>query len=179
MAISTAVGAVANPEVNRSAVAQIGLTTNWQTVISAGGMVVQDAASITSPGFSITSSTRVPMDTRGMGNGVIFRLKYDSTLATITNPVIKVFGKTGPNGSYQLLRLAAGVTYTVTTAATDADNSTAGVAGTFKYTTPNLATDIFDCSGNGIILVGVETILAGTVGSAATATLEAKIVSIL
>jgi hypothetical protein len=179
MPISTAVGAVANPEVNRSAVAQIGLTTNWQTIISAGGMTVQDAASITSPGFSITSATRVPMDTRGMGSGVIFRLRYDSTLATITNPVIKVFGKTGPNGAYQLLRLSGGLTYTLTTAATDADNSLPAVAGTFKYTTPNLATDVFNCAGNSIILVGIETILAGTVGSVATATLEAKIVSIL
>lgn len=150
-------------------VAPCSLTQNWTTAISAGGPAVQDSASITNPTTQITADTRVLLRRGGVGTSLILRLAYDDGLTSITNPVVKVFGRTG-NDVWQALRNKSGsLTTTLTTAATDTTD------GTLLYTNPAFDTEAIDCLGCDEILVGVETALAGT-GTTSNAVIQAKII---
>jgi hypothetical protein len=150
-------------------VAPCSLTQNWTTAISAGGPAVQDNASITNPTTQITAATRIPLRRGGVGTILLLRLGYDDALTTITDPVVKVFGRTGSDAWQLLKSIASALTATLPTAATDSTD------GTLDYTTPDLSTHAWDCAGCDELLVGVETALAGT-GSTANAIIQAKVI---
>jgi len=149
----------------------VSLTSIWQTVITAGGPAVQDAASITNPETQITSSTRSIFNRKGAGTHLLLRLKYDSTLTAITSPVVKVFGRTGAD-AWQLLYSKGG--NLVETLTTDTTNDARD--GTFNYTTPSFSVHVWDCLGCDSLIVGVQTAFAGATGSVATATVQAKVI---
>lgn len=145
------------------------ISSDWQTIIDAGGPAVQDAASITSPDTQITASTRHIFNRAGVGTNLLLRLAYDDGLTSITSPVVKVFGRTR-GGQWMLLKTRGGnLTGTLTTAATDVTD------GTLDYTTPDWDDTAWDCLGCDEILVGVETALAGT-GTTSNAVIEGKFV---
>jgi hypothetical protein len=156
----------------------VSASSKWFTVITAGGMDDQDAATITNPTTEITLSTRNIVlrgwqddGTDGPNEGVllIVRLAYDDGLTSITDPVIKVFGRDNDDEVWTLLETVGGtVTATIATAATDVTD------GTMLYTTPDLSADAWDTQGCRQILIGVETALAGT-GTVTTAYLQAKL----
>lgn len=140
----------------------------WRNVLDAGGPAVQDAATITNPTTQIVNSTTHIIN---VDNGATFcalRLGYDDGLTGITDPVVKVFGRTKTD-VWQLLKTrAASLTGTLTTAATDVAD------GTLFYTTPDIETHVWDCFGCEEIIVGVETALAGT-GTTSNAVVQAKL----
>lgn len=169
MALGDTIQTNVSPEGTCEAVAPVSVTNVWQTIIDAGGPAVQDAATITNPTTEITETTTHIFQRKAKGTNMLLRLGYDDALTTITNPVVKVFGRTG-NDVWQLLKTRGGaLTGTLTTAATDVTD------GTLLYTTPDWDDTTWDCLGCDEILVGVETALAGT-GSTANAIIQAKFV---
>jgi len=140
----------------------------WQGVITGGRVATQDAATITNPETEITNAASYNLKRGGRGTFLALRLAYDDGLTSITNPVVKVFGRTSSD-AWQLLKTrASALSATLTTAATDAQD------GTLKYTTPDIETHVWDCFGCEEIIVGVETALAGT-GTTANSIIQAKL----
>lgn len=148
----------------------VGLVSQWRTVITAGGPAVQDAATITNPTTQITSLTRLPLIVAGAGTHALVRLGYDDGLTLITNPVIKVFGKTASDVWQPLITQAGTMSIAVPTVpATDVAD------GTLLYTAPSFDLLSFDLLGCNEILVGIETALAGT-GVVTNSILQVKII---
>lgn len=144
-------------------------TSFWETAISAGGIAVQDAATITNPSTEIASTATI-LKRGGKGTLLVVRLQYDDGLTSITDPVIKVFGRTGSD-MWEVLKTRAStpaITFTVTTGANDTTD------GTYLYTLPSYV-DAFDCLGCEEIVIGVQTALAGT-GTTNTAVLQVKFI---
>lgn len=169
MALGSDIRLRKSPDNLYGAVAPCSISGPWITVIDAGGMDDQDAATITNPDTQIILSTRHEIIRGLVGTLLLLRLVYDDGLTLITNPVVKVFGRTGSQ-AWQLLKTGAGaLTATLTTAATDTTD------GTYLYTTPELNSQTWDCLGCERLLVGIETALAGT-GTVTNAYLEAKII---
>jgi hypothetical protein len=148
--------------------APVSLTGVWQTVISAGGPATQDAATITNATTQITAATRSIFSRKGAGTILLIRLGYDDGLTSITNPIIKVFGRTGSDAWMVLKDVSGNLTLTLTTAL-----STDATDGTLLYTAADVATSSIDCLGCDEILIGVQTALAGT-GTVSNSIIQVK-----
>lgn len=169
MALGTSISADSQPR-HAGSVCPVSLTAPWVTVIDAGGPAVQDAATIQNPDVSITAATRHIFNRGGWGTNILVRLGYDDGLTTITNPVIKVFGKTG-SGAWQILPNKAGsATITLTTAA-----ATDVTDGTLLYTSVDMDDQQIDSQGCEQILIGVQTALAGT-GVVSNSVIQVKLI---
>jgi hypothetical protein len=149
------------------------LRSSWATIIDNGGLETQDDATVTSPDAEITNSTTHILATGGRGSTLLLRMKYDDGLATITDPVIRVFGRhsSGDTGWMALhnSNSTPAITTTITTAATDNED------GTNKWTEVT-ADETFPLQGCDEVLVGVQTALAAGGGDPTLSTLEAKVV---
>lgn len=173
MALGTTVTVNGSPHKQFDSVAPMSATSGWFSVIDAGGMDDQDAATITNPTTQITASTRHLIYRNAFGTNLMLRMGYDDGLTTVTDPVVKVFGRTGNTEIWQLLKTRSGaITGTITTQASD-DGATDVTDGTYLYTTPDYDATTWDCFGCEYILVGVQTVLAGT-GTVTTAFLQGK-----
>lgn len=156
---------------NTRSTTPVSITSGWSTVIDALGMDDVDAATITNPTTEIILSTRHRLHRKGIGTTLLLRMGYDDGLTSITDPVVKVFGKTGTSEIWTLLKSnAPALTGTLTTALT-----TDVTDGTYLYTTPDPIALGWDCLGCDYLLVGIQTALAGT-GTVTNAFLQAKIV---
>lgn len=152
------------------------ITAKWQTVMTAGGPAALDATTINSPTSQITASTRAIFSCMGTGTTILVRLGYDGTLTAITNPVIKVFGRTGAAETWQVLKnRAGGMSSTITLLPTSTDTIDT-VAGPLTYTAPDYTTLAFDRLGCEEILIGIETALAGSTGVTNTSILQVKLI---
>lgn len=142
----------------------------WSVVIDAGGMTVQDASPITNPDLEITASTRHIIS--GDNEQSVFlalRMAYDDGLASITDPIVKVFGRASDAQDWEILRNKAGsITGTI---ATDTTNDVSD--GTLNWTTTHADNNVWDRNGCNEFLVGVETALAGF-GDTSNAYLEMR-----
>lgn len=146
------------------------LVSGWSFAISAGGMTIQDAPTITNPESQITSSTRIKLNKGSRGALLLLSMGYSSGLSGITSPVVKVFGRTAGD-RWQTLKSRGGnlvETLTATAATDDTD-------GTLSYTIPDFAVTAWDCLGCDQLIVGIQTALAGT-GTTSTAFLQAKVI---
>lgn len=148
-------------------VATVQFTSKWYEVNEQGHLETQDNASITNPDTQVTGATnRIFRSLHG--TLLMFRMKYDDGLSSITDPVIKVFGRFNSGDQWMLLRNQdEAITMTLTTAATDVTD------GTDKWTTPDLNAHVIDKAGCREFLVGVQTALAAT-GDPTLATIEVK-----
>lgn len=148
------------------------LTSSWQTVINAGGLIVLDAANITNPDTeidaSLSTNLKNSISRKGFGTTAIVRMGYSNGLTAITSPVIEVFGRTGSDVWMPLKTKSASLTATITTDATNDIN-----IGGFRYTTPDFTSQAWDCGGCDELVAGVSVILAGT-GTVDTAFLQIK-----
>ena len=147
----------------------------WQTLIPAGGMDDQDAATITDPTAEIeggaNAANRYVLKVRQKGTTLRMRMKYDDGLTGITDPKIKVFGRYNAAEQWQILKTkdnALNATMTTVLASDVSD-------GTFNWTTPDPNKHSFDLDGVDEVAFGVETALAAT-GDVTTATLEVKVI---
>jgi hypothetical protein len=172
-ALNAAAAAAGYIPANPGVVAPVGLIEPWFTAISAGGMIVQDAATITNPTTQITSPTRNRFyrSSLGIGTNILVRMGYATALTAITSPVIKLFGRYNSTEAWQLLKNKS---LTITTTVT-ADTTNDVTDGTLKYTTTDFSLTAFDSLGCNEFIFGVQTILAGT-GTVNTAILQAKII---
>jgi hypothetical protein len=128
----------------------------WTTIISAGGPAVQDNAAIVNPATQIVAATR-HLALVWMGTIIELALGYDDELASITDPVVKLFGRRDSGDRWSLIRnLNGDLSATLATDASDVTD------GTLKYTTPDPDVARFNIGTYGEVLVGVETALAGT-----------------
>lgn len=146
------------------------LSSKWMTVIDAGGPAVQDAATIQNPDVSITAATRHIFYRGSYGTNLLVRLGYDDGLTIITDPIIKIFGRTGTDAWQILPNKAASPTVTLATSL-----STDAADGTLFYTAIDMQEHQIDCQGCEQILIGVETALAGT-GSVANSIIQIKLI---
>ena len=147
----------------------VGIVNFWDVAVTAGGPAVQDAATITNPTAQI-GSAKIPINTLRGGSHVIVRLGYDDALSTITNPTIKVFGRTGTD-VWQILRNRAGnIAVAIPTAP-----STDVTDGTLLYTTPEFSALAWELLGCEQIVIGVQIALAGT-GVVNNSIIQAKII---
>lgn len=171
MALGDSIEVVGSPTRGFEAVTLYSMTSAWQTIIDAGGPAVQDAATITNPTTQIVASTAHLFQRRAKGTNLILRLGYDDALTSITDPIVKVFGRTGSTDVWQILKTKSGsITCTLSTAPT-----TDTTDGTLRYTTPDSSTTTFDCFGTEEILVGIQTALAGT-GTTNNSIIQAKFI---
>jgi hypothetical protein len=145
-------------------------TSKWTEIISAGGPTSADTARIVNPTTAITADTRRIFRRGGLGTFLVFRLKYNGSITSVTSPKIAVFGRTGSAEQWQRLSAKSGADSATLTVSTSNDSGD----GTMKYTTVVPADHTFDCQGCEEFLVGVETALAAT-GTVNTSTIEAKI----
>lgn len=150
-------------------------TSKWQTVITAGGPAVQDAATITSPTTQITAATRSIFKCLGAGTTLLVRLGYDGTLTAITSPVIKVFGRATSAETWQVLKTRSGGLSATITAVVASDTIDVA-ASALTFTAPDYSTLAFDRLGCDEILIGVETALAGATGTTATSIIQVKLI---
>lgn len=152
--------------------APISLTSNWQTIIEAGGVNVADASLITNPATQITRVTTRPFSRKGEGTTILIKLRYDAGLASPTSPIIQLFGKTTTD-DYDCVVNRAGSA--LSTIGMDTVNDILNPAGTFKSTLINYTTLAYDCGGFDDFLLGIARALSGT-GTVNNATILARIV---
>lgn len=147
-------------------------TAGWQTIIDAGGMIVQDSSgNITNPDTGIASS-RHPFNRKGQACNLVVSMGYNQGISgTIVSPVIRVFGRTGAD-FWRPIRLRNS-TSTNGTVAIDTVNDAND--GTLKWTTPDFENLAWDCTGYEEIVAGVQTILSAT-GTVNTALLVARFI---
>lgn len=172
MALGETVEVQADPRKISDAVSPTSLTSTWETIIDPGGMIIQDAASIQDPSADISSSTRHIFQRKGKGTLLLLRMAYPASLGTITDPIVKVFGRANANEEWQLLQTRAG-SNTVTIETDTANDTNNGVTA---YTIPNYSAQCVDCLGCDQLLVGVQTILAAGSGTPDSASLEGKFI---
>lgn len=150
-------------------VRSVPVTSRWQTIIDAPGMTIQDGATITTPLVQITDSTRHPLVVDGLASNLLLRLVYDATSTTITNAVVKVFGRTRTD-VYSVVRTTTAAISSTMTTSIGSDISD----GTYLYTNPTTV-QTFPILGYMEILVGVEVALASVTGDPALASLQARV----
>lgn len=150
-------------------VAPSAILSPWATVIAAGGPANQDAASITNPDTQITAATTSIIQREAIGTLLALSLGYDDALTSITDPIVKVFGRYDENRRWELVpNLAGDLAKALATAATDVAD------GTLKYTTVNAENHVWNVGAFNQLLVGVETALAGT-GSTSNSIIQARL----
>ena len=154
-------------------VAPVSITAPWQTIIAAGGPALLDNANITNPTTQIVRPTTSLFILGTQATNLLLRLAYADALSSITSPVVKVFGRLDSNNAWQLLKAKASVGSTTLTATLTADATNDVTDGTYKYTTPDFQNTCWDCLGCTEILVGIQTVLAGT-GTVNTSFIQAK-----
>src|SRR5688572_3929372 len=167
MALAEPIDMIAHVEY-ASMAANISITSAWVTAIDAGGMDAADNASITNPTTQITATDHRIIRRNSGGTTLLVRLVYDATLTAITNPVIAVFGRTNGQDWQRLLNNAGATAATLTTDSADVSN------GTYKFTHPSTTDHAWDCMGCDEFLIGVQTAMSGSTGTATTAYLQAK-----
>lgn len=153
-------------------VVDMSLGAPWVTVIDAGGVDGADASPITDPDANITASDH-HIFTRDMKRGtyIVARMAYDDGLTTITDPVVKLFGRHDSNDMWQILEnLNGDIAVTIPT---DLTNDVSD--GTLNFTHPDNSANVWDCMGCNEFLFGIETPLSAT-GTVTTARLEAKVI---
>jgi hypothetical protein len=151
---------------NGQVVAPTGRKTVWTTVIAAGGPAIQDNATLTTPDTQITNATTSIFEVE-LGTQLAIRLGYNSSLSSITSPVIRVYGRTNIAEGWHILATNLGsLTLTLTTAATDP------ITSGFRYTSTKRE-DWIDCVDCRQILIGIQTALAGT-GTVNTSIIQVK-----
>jgi len=148
----------------------------WFTVMTAGGINVQDAATITDPDAEIVSASNSIIRVDGAGTLLMLRMKYDDGITGPTEPIIKVFGRLANRNSASetddwmiLANKVNNISVTI-----DIALSTDVSDGTWNWTHPHWDAHVWDLAGCNEVLIGVETALAAT-GTVNTATVEAKI----
>lgn len=144
----------------------VSVSSDWITVVDAGGADNQDASNITDPTAEITESTTHLLLVEMRGTTCLIRGKYDAGDTSPTNNVIQVFGLDANNKWMQLLDASGTRKLTLTTAETTDVSD-----GTSKWTVP-VEVDIQGCR---TVLVGVTTAYADADGLPALASIEAKI----
>ena len=95
MALGTDVKAAANcrPSNQNFFTIPVSVSSDWITVVDAGGADNQDASTITDPEADITETTSHILQVEMRGTTCLIRGKYDDGDSTITDNVIQVFGK--------------------------------------------------------------------------------------
>ncbi len=143
------------------------LSSRWADAIDAGGVTVQDAATILDAAASITASTRhVIKRNNHAGTLLKVRLKYVGSVSQ--SPVVVVFGRSGSDPWEMLANKSGAYTATLTAAP-----STDATDGTYLYS--NTGDDqTFDCNGCDEFLIGIQTVVAG--GTTASDVIQAKII---
>ena len=162
-----------NNNLGNGIVASSAMVGFYGTAVAAGGVNVQDAATITNPDTQIINETTYLIKTNNVGTFLEISLKYNDGLTGITNPVIKLFGRPsrGDSVDYRwriIPNLAGSISVTLTTASTDIED------GAYKYTTPDANSNVFDMAGCSEFLVGIETALDGS-GTVDDAVIQARI----
>ena len=98
--------------------------------IATGINVADSPSPIVQPSAAGVLSTRL-IGKAPTGSKVAVRMVYSVGLATITAPTVRMWGRLGDNGEWELLKTGAGgQSYNLVTDASDTENA----AGTFKFT---------------------------------------------
>lgn len=147
------------------------LSSEWQTAIDAGGVTVQDAATILNPATEITAATRhIIRRNNHAGTLVKVRMRYVGSVSQ--SPIVAVFGRSGNDPWEVLYNQSDGTTAALTAApSTDIREIVGGVTYLFTLTSQD---HTFDCNGCDEILVGIQTVVAG--GTTASDSIQVKII---
>jgi len=148
----------------------VGADAGWFTFYGTGALETQDnSGTITNPGSHITDANKNIVVIPG-GTLLIFRMRYDDGIGTITDGIVKVFGRLNENNPWELLRSQdEAITQTLTTNAADAED------GTNNFTTPDYNANVYDKLGNNEFIVGVTTAHAAGSGDATLSILQVKV----
>ena len=152
------------------------IVSEWVSAIDAGGIATTDngGSDITNPDDQIDGLTRHILKVNKRGTFLQVRLVYDDGLASITDPVVQIFGRYSGSEMWQRLRNMSSSPLINVTLVTDQDANDV-TDGTFKYTDPLFKAQTVDLNATDEVLIGVKTALAGT-GTVSTAVLQAKLI---
>ncbi len=147
----------------------------WQTVISAGGVTIEDNSGnpITIPSTQITSSTRVPLlRQNSLGRYIQCRLVYDDGISVIVDsPEIVWFQRAAPTEAWSLMKNRAGNLAGELTI----DQTNDVQDGTYGYTTVDSDRTTWEIAGGDEFLPGILTAIDAT-GTLSNARIEARII---
>jgi len=134
-----------------------------QTVITAGGLTILDAAALVNPTTQITNDTRqiVVYDAQQCQRIAVVA-RYAAAATTASGVSYRVFGRHNSTDPWIALPNLAGATTGAVTfsVATDASD------GTLRVTTPDIVNDVWDRLGRSEILIGLSVIHAADSGAA-------------
>lgn len=140
----------------------VGIGAPINTIIQATGLDDQDAATITDPAAEITKSTTIPLVCKG-GTTLHLSVAYDDGDATITDVVVKVFGRFTDTERWRKLSNRA-LSFLGITLQTDTTNDASD--GTLNFTDSHPTNHAWDLNGCEEIVVGIETPYNATTGAA-------------
>lgn len=160
---------------NYAVVHPSGITSDWQTIISAGGPLTADNSgnSITTPATQIVAeANRLFRRDPGMGTNFLLRLAYSGT--PTVQMVVQPFGRmSGSTRGWQPLYNALGTHEITLTYVTATDHITTVGGTAFKHTQTVSADWLIDTMGCDEFLVGIKV---ASVDAGSDCYVEAKFV---
>lgn len=152
----------------------VSLRAKWQEISQLVPSTV-DTTNLRNPSALLAAGFRShPSNSRVIlvdpGTSLILRVKYPANLATITNPIVSVFGVDDDLAFHKLTNAAGATTSTLTL-----NTSTDDTDGTWDYSQV-VQSSIFDLQGSKYFIVVISTALNGTVGDPTTSRIQYKIV---
>lgn len=160
-----------------TAIPHQGTPGRWNDLTSAGGPATQDAAIVNDVLTQVTvaNGRKVIEIPEGMADYAVVSMLYDGTLTGITDPIVGLAGASYDAGSgvgdYEVLNNRNNARTASLACAPSSDQ--VGAGGLVRTAIDNAA-HIFPLKGCRRIVPFVETALAGSTGSTATAKLQIK-----
>lgn len=170
-----ALGATVKPDLTTPGVYSLPVSNAdcWHTLVSNPEATETEAltSGVANKPYAVTAATNFPMEVGSKGTFLAVALKYavDTLAATLTAPIIRVFGK-DKNGIWHLLKDAAGddeVTLTIV------DAKDVYTSATLRLTRPK----VFDCQGSLLVMVCVQTAFNASAGTESNSEIIGKILN--
>lgn len=153
--------------------------TPWLKVVDDGGVDAEDNAGsnvtnlygIARIGTSDTSELRIFRRSAVGCEFVAVRHVYDEQLSISQNPTVQLFGRSGTDGEWELLKnVADSITSTIASGGSDAFSKD----GSYRYTTVDQQDNVWDCGGCNEFVFVIKDQVEGTGGDVALSFLQAK-----
>lgn len=153
--------------------------TGWTDVVIPGGVDAADNSGnnvvnlygIARLGTDETDELRIFRRPAVGCEFIAARHKYDDQLSISAEPVVQLFGRAGTDGEWELLKNVAD---SITCAFTSGGSDAASKDGLYLYSTVDQQDNVWDCAGCNEFVFVVKTAVAGTGGSAALSSIQAK-----
>ena len=153
--------------------------TSWLKVVDDGGVDAEDNSgnNVTNPygisrlGDADTKELRIFRRPAVGGEFIAVRHVYDEQLSISQNPTVQLFGRSGTDGEWELLKnVADSITSTMVQGGSDLFSAD----GVYRYTTVDQQDNVWDCGGCNEFVFVIKDAVEGVDGDVALSFLQAK-----